>query len=293
MTDLKNHLALIAAVCIWGSSYIASKIALEAFSPLLLCLIRFILSSVFMFVIRLSRKRYIPSKRDLKYMTLSAISGIAVYYALENIAVSMTSASDASLISAVYPVITILIGILFFHLKTNRNEVLGILMGVCGVIILTVTGNDGSGSMAGNALIAFNGCLWACYNYMTQRISDEPDDFTVTYYQTLIGTVCFIPMLVFEKNMRWSVTPNALIAVLYLSLICSLAALFLYNYGLRKVSAARAASLMNLMPVAGVVLSVLILHETITLKHLIGGTVIIAGVFLSAQKPKNECQNEK
>ena len=179
------------------------------------------------------------------------------------------------------------------EITPDLNEVLGILMGVCGVIILTVTGNDGSGSMAGNALIAFNGCLWACYNYMTQRISDEPDDFTVTYYQTLIGTVCFIPMLVVEKNMRWSVTPNAVIAVLYLSLICSLAALFLYNYGLRKVSAARAASLMNLMPVAGVVLSVLILHETITLKHLIGGTVIIAGVFLSAQKPKNECQNEK
>ena len=285
MTDLKYHLALIAAVCIWGSSYIASKIALAAFSPLLLCLVRFVLSSLCMFLIRLKRKRYIPSRTDLKYMALSAASGIAVYYALENIAVNMTSASDASLISAVYPVITILIGILFFHLRTNRNEVLGILLGVFGVILLTVTGNDGTGSVLGNAMIAFNGCLWACYNYMTQRISDEPDDFTVTYYQTLIGTILFIPALAFEKDMRWSLTPGSIAAVLYLSLICSLAALFLYNYGLRKVSAARAASLMNLMPVAGVVLSVLILHETVTLKHLIGGAVIIAGVLLSARRP--------
>lgn len=285
MADLKYHLALIAAVCIWGSSYIASKIALEAFSPLLLCLVRFILASLCMFLIRLKKKKSIPSKKDLKYMALSAISGIAVYYALENIAVSMTSASDASLISAVYPVITILIGILFFRLKTNRNEVLGILMGVCGVIILTVSGSDSSGSVWGNLLIAFNGCLWACYNYMTQRISSEPDDFTVTYYQTMIGTVCFIPMLAFERNMRISLTPSAIAAVMYLSLICSLAALFLYNYGLRKVSAARAASLMNLMPVAGVILSVLILHESVTLKHLIGGSVIIAGVLLSARAP--------
>ncbi len=288
MADLKYHLALIAAVCIWGSSYIASKIALEAFSPLLLCLIRFILASLCMFLLRLKRERIIPSKRDLKYMTLSAISGIAVYYALENIAVSMTSASDASLISAVYPVITILIGILFFHLKTNRNEIMGILMGVCGVIILTVSGSDGAGSVLGNMLIALNGCLWAGYNYMTQKISDEPDDFTVTYYQTLIGTVCFLPMLAFERNIRFAVTPGSIAAVLYLSLICSLAALFLYNYGLRRVSAARAASLMNLMPVAGVILSVLILHETVTFRHLAGGAVIIAGVLLSAKEHGSE-----
>jgi drug/metabolite transporter (DMT)-like permease len=60
-----------------------------------------------------------------------------------------------------------------------------------------------------------------------------------------------------------------------------LGALLLYNYGLRGTNPAAAAAMMNLMPIAGVVLSALILKETITIRHLLGTAVIIAGVFLS------------
>lgn len=288
-TDWKYHLSLIAAVCLWGSSFIGSKIAMQAFSPVFLCLLRFIIASCVLAVMALFHGRFKrPSGKDLKYIFFSGILGISIYYAIENIAVSMTSASDASVISAAYPVITVAVGILFYHLQARRFEIAGILMAVCGVLIMTVSGRREGSSFLGNMMMIFNGFLWAFYNYLTQKISHDTDNFTVTALQVLTGTVGFIPMLMLEDIRIGPLTPAVAGAVGFLSVLCTLAALFLYNYGLRRVSASTAASLMNLMPVAGIALSAAILHETITARHVFGTAVIIGGVLLSAQRYRNQ-----
>ena len=110
----------------------------------------------------------------------------------------------------------------------------------------------------------------------------------MTYLQILIGTVCFIPMLFLETFTIGTITLSSVLAVLYLAVCCSLAALLLYNYGLRNTDPATTAALMNLMPVAGVVLSALILKETITIRHILGGVIILVGVFVSEHKSQKK-----
>ncbi len=283
----KHYIALMAAVCLWGSSFIADKIALQTFSPLFLCLIRFAISSAALILMRLKRKSFrYPGAEDMKKILPAAILGTSMYYALENIAVNMTSAADASVISASYPVITILTGMVFYHFRPSGNQFAGILLACIGVLILTVDPSSESSSLIGNLILIGNGFLWALYNYTTGRISRDCDTFSVTYLQILIGTACFVPMLFFEHIHIGPITLSAVLAVLYLALCCMLGALLLYNYGLRNTNPAAAAAMMNLMPIAGVVLSALILKETITIRHLLGTAVIIAGVFLSEFRKK-------
>lgn len=280
-------IAVIAAVCLWGSSFIGSKIALQAFSPLLLCLVRFSISVLILIICRLMKKDFVrPSLHDLKYICLSAFTGISVYHALECIAVNMTSASDASLISAAFPLIMIAVGAVLFRLTVTKREIFGIMIASAGVVIVTVSGSDGSGSAAGNILMVICGFLWAFYSYLTQKISRDCPEFTITYFQMLSGAVFFIPLLFLEKPAAVGITPQVTTAVLFLAICCSLLALVLYNYGLRGVKASTAASLMNLMPAAGVVLSALILHETITAKQIIGGLIIFAGVYITVRKSR-------
>lgn len=281
------------SVCLWGSSFIADKIALQTFSPLFLCLIRFMISSAVLLLIRLGKKDFRrPDTEDMKKITAAAFLGISVYYAIENIAVNMTSAADASVISAAYPLLTILTGIVFYHFRPSRNQIAGILMACIGVLILTVSSSSENSSLIGNLMMAFNGFLWAMYNYLTGRISRSCDNFSVTYLQILIGTACFIPLLFLEHVSIGPLTVSSVLAVVYLALCCSLAALLLYNYGLRNTDPATAAALMNLIPVAGVVLSSLILKETITVRHILGGAIIIAGVFVSEyRRPKKGRKN--
>lgn len=282
MTPMRYYLSLITAVFLWSASFIGTKIAYQSFSPLVLCLVRFILASLFMFLVRLVRKDHqkLPSIA-WKPVIFSSIFGITIYYAIENISLSMASASNASLIQAAYPAITALVGILFYHARPGKDGILGILISIIGVIILTGTGFT-SGQMMGNILLVLDGFLWGFYNYIVQNIPPGIGNYTITYYQTLIGTVFYIPMIFLEDIKCTAITGKTILAVIFLAVFCSVIALLLYNYGLSGVSANTASAMMNLIPIFGVVLSALILHESITLTQTAGGMLSILGVLIGS-----------
>ena len=269
----------------WASSFIATKIAYQSISPLLLCLVRFAIASILMIIIRFFQKDKVHIERkDRKNVILSALAGISVYYAFENVALRYTSASAASLIEAAYPAITILIGVLIYHERSSRRMLAGIMISVLGVILITDFSDMTSNGMTGNLLLILDGFLWGFYNFLVQGISDKYDTFTLSYYQFLYGTLFFIPMLFLEHPSMVHLTPEVVMAVLYLSAGCSVLAFILYNYGLKGISASSASAIMNLMPVFGIILSVLILHETVTLKQIIGGIIIMTGVLISTSR---------
>lgn len=279
---MRYYLSLIIGILFWSSSFIASKIAYTSFSPLVVCMFRFVISSVLMSVIGIAAKKERPSNHDLKYIVLSAIAGITFYFAIENIGLSLTTASNASLIGAAYPVMTILVGIFVYRMRVSKRTLLGIVVAIIGVYILTAKSTETiEGAWRGDALLVLDGFLWGFYNFLTQSISKECDTYTVSWYQMVAGCICFIPLLFLQKPVIQNVTFSSIAAILYLSAACTIAASFLYNYGLRGVSAKTAVSLMNLMPVFGLFFSATILHETIVLKQILGGLIVLLGVFLS------------
>ena len=223
-------------------------------------------------------------KQDLKPVLLSAILGISVYYALENIALQKTSASDTSLIEAAFPALTALVGLTVYRERPSKRMLAGILISIAGIAVLTEYDPSESSSLFGNLLLLADGFLWGFYNYETKSISGKYDSFTMTFYQTVIGTIFFLPMMVLEKPMLTSITPSVCLAILYLSAACSVAALLLYNYGLKGIPAANAAIIMNLMPIFGVFFSWLILQETISLRQVFGGIIILIGVSVSTTR---------
>lgn len=282
---MKYYLSAILGMLMWASSFIATKIAYQSFSPLLLCLVRFAIASVLMICIRLFQKQKIHiRKKDRKNVILSALAGISVYYAFENIALKYTSASAASLIEAAYPAITILIGVLIYHERSSKRMLAGIIISILGVVIITDFSDMASNGMLGNLLLILDGFLWGFYNFLVQGIPDEYDTFTLSYYQFLYGTLFFIPMLFLEHPSMTHLNPSVIIAVLYLSAGCSVLAFILYNYGLKGIPASSASAIMNLMPVFGIILSVLILHETVTVRQILGGIVIMSGVLISTSQ---------
>ena len=80
-----------------------------------------------------------------------------------------------------------------------------------------------------------------------------------------------------------TITPSAIWALLYLAVGCSVLAYLLYNFSLRGISPSAAAAIMNLMPVFGLLLSAIILNESITPASAAGGVIVILGVLLSAK----------
>jgi drug/metabolite transporter (DMT)-like permease len=278
------YLACISAVILWSGSFITTKLAYETFAPIQLGAGRTLIAALIIWIIRkITNSTEKIRNKDRKRLFLSGLLGITLYFTLENIGVQMTSASNAALIVASFPAITALLEFFLYRSKPSLQKILGIFLAITGIAILTQIKVDGSNqSFWGNLILLGAGIVWACYNFVTKDITRKYSAMTITSYQMTVGTLCFIPFLLWEDE-AWKM-PNviSITSLLFLSIGCSVAAFILYNYGLKKLSASASVSLMNLVPVLGIVFSVFLLKEIVTLTQVIGGAIVIIGVILSS-----------
>lgn len=277
------YLATTAAVLLWSASYIATKYAYSCFSPLMAGLVRFFFATLLLLAVRVITKDTVrPCKKDMVKIALSGLLGITLYFAAENIGVKLTSASNCSLLIASYPAITALFEFFVYRTKPTLRKVIGITLAFGGVLILTSqTGSGGKETFWGNLILIAAGVIWTFYNFITRTVTGKYSPVTLSYYQFLFGTIFFVPLVLIEHQPIAAITGTGIAAMIYLFLGCSVGAFLLYNWGLRKLSAAASVSLMNLVPVFGIVLSALLLKETITMTQILGGAVVILGVILS------------
>jgi drug/metabolite transporter (DMT)-like permease len=106
----------------------------------------------------------------------------------------------------------------------------------------------------------------------------------ISFYQSTIGCVFFVPIAALEGFHFDHLSVSSISAALFLGVFCSVLAFLLYNFGLRRISSSTSVSMMNLVTVFGVIFSVAILREQLTLLQLLGGSVIVGGVILTAKE---------
>ncbi|HEX3015859.1 MAG TPA: DMT family transporter [Desulfobacteria bacterium] len=280
-------LAVVAAVLIWSTSFAATKIAYTTFAPFTLGVVRCMLATlVLLLVLVVKRQFIIPTPQDLVSLAIGGLFGITLYFALENVGLKLTTASNAALITGAFPALTTLLELIFYHTKISGVKALGIGLAIIGVyqIAEKSAGTPGGQLLLGNLLLIGSGIVWAFYSFSTRSVVKKYPLVVISFYQTLAGTVLFIPLALTERTQWQLPTLASLMAFLFLGIVCSAVAFLLYNYGLRKLSASSAAVLLNLMPVFGVIFSVLILKETIGISQLVGGLIVVAGVMLSVRQ---------
>jgi len=287
-----NFLAAITAVIFWSTSFIATKIAYETFTPVTLGALRTVIAVVILLMIKIIKKESEkPRGKDLLYIAASGLMGITLYFTAENIGVNLTSASNAALIVASFPAITSLFEYVIYRMKPDKIKAVGIIAAIIGVYILTSVGNKAGDKPAifGNILLVLAGVIWALYNFITKKVVNKYPPVVFSYYQTLAGALFFMPLAILEFKKWVMPTFTSLAALLFLGIACSVTAFLLYNFGLRKLTASTAVSLMNLVPVLGLLFAVLFLHERASLQQVIGGLIVLFGVTLSTKtKVKKE-----
>ncbi|MCX5242650.1 DMT family transporter [Streptomyces prunicolor] len=276
--------AVVAAALFWSSSYAVTKQLLDEVGPLSIGAIRFTLAALLLgLLIRLNRHRPArPDARQRRQLYLSGFLGITVYFILENIGVDLSTASDASLIVATYPMMTMLLELALLRTRMPLLRVTGVLLATAGAFLVVRNGAEvgGSSRWAGDILLLLGGLAWAGYNVLTKRVSAGQNAVSVTYYQTLAGAAGFLLASLLEAG-DWRM-PGATASTLlvYLALACSVGGFLLYNYGLRRMPPSVAVNILNLVPVIGVIGAVVINGETIRLAQATGGVIIITGVAL-------------
>ncbi|MDQ0813632.1 drug/metabolite transporter (DMT)-like permease [Streptomyces sp. B3I7] len=282
--DVRAVCAVVTAALLWSSSYAVTKRVLEDVGPLSAGALRFTVAAlVLAVVIRLGRTRPArPDARQRRRLHLSGFLGITVYFVLENVGVDMSTASDASLIVATYPLMTMLLELLTPRARMPWTRVTGVLLATVGAFLVVRNGAEtGGGSRwVGDVLLLLGGLAWAGYNILGKRASAGQNALSVTYYQTLAGAAGFLLASLLEARDWHLPDATASALVVHLAVACSVGGFLLYNYGLRRMPSSVAVNILNLVPVFGVAGAVVLNGESIHLAQAAGGVVIIAGVAL-------------
>ncbi|MHB9755033.1 DMT family transporter [Streptomyces sp. BYX5S] len=279
--------AVMVAALLWSSSYAVTKQILADVGPLTIGAVRFTLAALLLgLLVRVQRRRGVgsprPDSRQRRRLHVSGLLGITVYFVLENVGVDLSTASDASLIVATYPLMTMLLERVALGARMPPQRVAGVVLATVGAFLVVRNGAAAGGAERwwGDILLLLGGLAWAGYNVLGKRAARGQDAASVTYHQTLAGAVGFLLASLLEAG-DWRLPgPSASLLLVYLAVACSVGAFLLYNYGLHRMPSSVAVNILNLVPVFGVVGAVVINGESVGLVQVAGGVIIVAGVAL-------------
>jgi drug/metabolite transporter (DMT)-like permease len=216
-------------------------------------------------------------KKDLPLLIIAGLTGITLYYILENNGLMRISANDASVIVAMLPVITVIIERFILKKKINIISMLGIILSIIGVFLVIGAKLEG-GSIVGYSLMFLSSISFAVYLIITKPLFEKYSDITIAFYQSLIGCIGFIPFIIFEE-VRWDlVNTNILLNFLFLAIICSAVANYIYLYALNNTSVSVTAIFLNLVPVVTFIFSYLLYDERLSPIQLIGAIIVLISV---------------
>ncbi|MBF0287275.1 MAG: DMT family transporter [SAR324 cluster bacterium] len=270
---------------IWGSSFIAMKLALQAYDPLLIVFGRMIIAScIFLFFYKKLRQT-LYHKGDWKYLVLMSLFEPCFYFIFEAYALTYTTASQAGMVTALLPLLVAISAGVLLKEKITPTVLFGFFTACAGIGILSFDNSstiDAPNPILGNFLELLAMICAAGYTILARHLGARYSALFLTAFQMLIGAFFFAPVLIFPSTIyptAFPIVPS--FALAYLGTIVSFGAYGLYNHALRTISASHASAYVNLIPVFTAFLGWLILDEHFTMLQSLGAILVLAGVWIS------------
>lgn len=279
-------IGFILAMLLWGSSFIAMKIAFRAYEPLHVIFWRLAIATCcFMLLLpRLRRQRIRPG--DWKYLGLMGLFEPCLYFIFEALALQYTSASQAGMVTAILPLTVAVIAALWLKEQISRANIVGFLLAIAGVWWLSISGEasaEAPNPLLGNFLEFIAMVCATGYIITLKKLTSHYSPLFLTAAQIAIGALFFLPTLFLlpapETPLR--LTDSSTLALVYLGIFVTIVAYGLYNFGVSRIPVSQASAYINLIPVFAVMLGFAILGERFSNQQLLATLVVFSGVVIS------------
>ncbi len=287
---LKSYLYILSVCLFWGFSFISTKICLQWFTPFSLAFFRFLIASVILFfALKFTEKDMKIEKKDIGRFVLCGFFGVFIYFAFENLAIEMLSASLAAIFLALLPAFAILAD--YFVLKSpfTKRKTLSVSLSVLGAILVGGFNVGGSENMLlGIILIIVSVLAWVIFSYLAVPMQNKYSPLKATFYQSIFGTLFFMISMPFSMPNFEGFNMNGMLNLLFLGVVCSALCYLFYNFAIKHISIVICSIFINLMPIVTIAASMFILNEKINAMQGIGAALIIGSVFLVTNKKEAE-----
>lgn len=292
----KAIFTLILTTLIWGSTYSIAKIGLQNIEPFTLGLIRGILATIilciFCIINGLLKEILFFIKKHFFLALILGVLGMFFIQSFQNFGLKYSSSIMGGILINTSPIFVLLLSVLFLKEHANYNKIIGIIVGFIGIIMITIIGEDFSkfntqNTFLGNIMLLGVSISWATYIVMAKKILREFHPLTLTFISYAMGTLFFIPTVLFTEDIALVSTYDlqSWLIILYLGILGSGVAYLLWNYGLKYLEASKASVYSYLSPVLALLFGFLLLHEKISIFDALGAILIFGGVYISQQTP--------
>lgn len=318
--SLKYHLVAFIVVAIWGSTFVFTKMLLQAgLTPAQIFTLRFIIAYVLLVAYQLfshlrttvsprlrasSRTSHLvprtsmllcKSWHDELLMVALGITGGSVYFLAENAAMLYTTATNTSLIVCSCPLFTMLLAALFYSKSEQftRQQVLGSVMACIGMAAVVLNGHFVLHLSPLGDLLAFGACLcWAFYSILMKPALERYPTVFITRKVFFYGLLTMIPYYFlnpaeaapFLSPSTLHLPPSTIFILLFLGIVASLICFLVWNWVIRRLGPVVATNWVYFNPITTIVFAWWLLHERITVWFLLGTVLILVGMYLADRK---------
>ncbi len=282
-TAIRAYGALIAAMAIWGISFLAIKDALVSVPMFSLLFSRFLLATILLGLIGVFRRALRVSRRDLIWLAGLALLSPIGYFLFETFGIANTQPSHVSIIIATIPIAVYLIAFARRQEHATWRKTVGIVTAYAGILVIIGFGRHESGvGLVGDLLILGAVLCAAARTSLIKDMLQRVTPLQLTFYQFLFSLFVFGPLAATE-GLDWlgNLSTSALLDILFLGIFCSAGAYLAMHYALAHLSATRVAVSANLVPVVTLAAEIVLLGSPLTLAKGIGTVMTLAGVLLT------------
>ena len=286
--------ALILVTVIWGGGFVASDIALESMKPFQIMMVRFLLASVLMGVIsRGQRKSEEKLKDRAGAIKAGVLMGVTLFmgFAFQIIGLQYTTPSKNAFLTALNVVIVPFIAFVILKKKIGAKGLIGAVMSVLGVALLSLNGNFTVSLGDGLTLFCAVGFAFQIF-FTSEFVKKYPASVLNTVQMFTAFVLSAISLMIFGEN-DFQVTTQGWLSALYLGVVSTTICYLLQTACQKYIDETKAAIILSMESVFGTIFSILILHEVVTVRMVIGCAVILAAVIISNMSETSEKIKDK
>ncbi len=281
---LYGVLAGLTAASIWGGMYVVSKVVLDVIPPFSLLTLRLLLGMLVLALVLFWRRGIHLNSEKFCNVFLTGFVGYGVSIGFQFVGTKLSTAANGALLTSATPAFVLFFAFWLLGEAITLRRVMALLLASVGVVIVLDprTASLSSSLFLGNLSLIAAGITWALYSVLVRKVTREADVLTTSLIAFAGGLPLTLPLSLWELltqgvgPISWDVIGG----ILFLGIISTALAMYLWNTAFALLPAGLASLTFFAQPLAGTLLSVVFLDEQITLSFVVGGLLIVLGLFL-------------
>lgn len=277
-----GEIGLFITAIIWGSGFVASSISLDYYTAYQNMAVRFLVGGLILSFLFYKKFTFIRKDMVLKGILLGSILYLA--FALQTVGLQFTTPSKNAFLTAVNVVIVPFIGFVLYKKKLDKYELTGAVLAMTGIgfLSLKLSMEINFGDLL-SLLCAF---AFAFHIFYTAKFVKDEDPIVLTIIQMWTAAFLGFAVILFRGEVAMPVTDGAVLSLLYLGVFSTALCFLLQTSAQKFISETKAAIILSTESFWGMIFSIAILGEVITLKMAMGAALILLAIMISETKPR-------